>query len=72
MPIKAKSKFELNGDGNGSCSTSDNSNERSFPPRKAISTIALNHDRGWCPKSSNDCQSITGNKLSYFQRKFIL
>ena len=64
MPIKAKSKFELNGDVTGS--SSDNSNDRSFPPRKAISTIALNHDRGWCPKSSIDCQSITGKQLSYF------
>ena len=65
LPLRTNSKFEIDTDRNGNSPNSDNLLNRSFPPRKAISTIALNHANGWCPKSSNDCQSITGNQFGF-------
>ena len=71
LPMKAKSKFDLNSEGRGSTFIAENSSDNSFPPRKAISTIALNHEHGWCPKTSYGCQSIKGNQLFSYELKHI-
>ena len=64
--MKAKSKFDLHSEGRGNTFVVENSTDHCFPPRKAVSTIALNHEHGWCPKTSFDCQSIKGNPVIFF------
>ena len=57
-----KSKFDSNSDDRKKTSTPTSSNSQYIPPRKAVSTIALNHESGWNHKSSSESHPLKGNK----------
>ena len=61
LAYQPKPKLEFNSDGRRNTSIHSNADGQSVPPRKAISTIALNYETGWNHKSSLDSHPLKGN-----------